>query len=120
MVVRNRVGEYRERRGWTQIELANYMEMSQGSLSRIENSKQSPSIEVCYKLEEFFAVDIHDLFISKRGKIMSIDDYIIDYIVLDSQIPDKRSIYHLHSFLRYLALHQDQPPEPQEENCEIR
>jgi len=60
--MRNRVEEYRERLGWTQIQLAERMKVAQGTISRIENGVQCPSVELAFKLEKLFRVDIHELF----------------------------------------------------------
>jgi len=60
--MRNRVEEFRDRRKWKQIELAEKVGVSQGTISKIENSKHIPNLDLAYKLEQILDLEIHKLF----------------------------------------------------------
>ena len=58
----NRLKEHRKLRNITMSELASNIQVGQSTLSEIENSKHAPSIQVAFKLANFFGISIEDLF----------------------------------------------------------
>lgn len=55
---------YRKRANHKQATLANYLNLTQGHYSAIENGKYSISLEQAKKLADFFELKVDDLFYS--------------------------------------------------------
>lgn len=60
--IRNRVKELRERRGWTQQDLADATGVSRQSINSIERNRYVPSLELALKFGRAFAVSTDDIF----------------------------------------------------------
>lgn len=61
--MKNRVRELRERKGLTQKELGERVNVSRQAINAIETGKFDPSIWLAFDLARLFGVTIEDLFI---------------------------------------------------------
>jgi len=61
--MKNRLEEERTRRGWTQQELADRVEVSRQSVISLERGRYNPSITLAFRLARQFGMAIEDLFI---------------------------------------------------------
>jgi putative transcriptional regulator len=61
--VKNRLEEERLRRGWTQQELADRVEVSRQTVISLERGRYNPSIILAFKLARLLDIRIEDLFI---------------------------------------------------------
>jgi putative transcriptional regulator len=59
----NRLEEYRNRKGLTQQELADRVEVSRQTIISLERGRYNPSILLAYRLAREFDVNIEELFI---------------------------------------------------------
>jgi transcriptional regulator with XRE-family HTH domain len=62
-----RLKKEREKKGWSQAELAEKIHVSRQSVSKWETGKNYPSIEVIIDLSDLFGVTIDDLLRSDEG-----------------------------------------------------
>ena len=62
MVYQNRVRLYRNRLGFTQQCLADYVGISRNALVNIENSKSLPRVNIAIRLAFFLDCKVEDLF----------------------------------------------------------
>jgi putative transcriptional regulator len=60
--VNNRVQEWRNRRGWTQQELAETVGVSRQSINSIERNRYVPSLALALTFARVFRCSVHDLF----------------------------------------------------------
>lgn len=60
--MRNRVRELRARRGWSQAELAEKLEVSRQSVNAIETGKYDPSLPLAFKISRLFGLEIEVIF----------------------------------------------------------
>ncbi len=60
--MRNRLEEERLRRGWTQQELADRVEVSRQTVISLERGRYNPSIILAFKLARLLDIRIEDLF----------------------------------------------------------
>ena len=58
----SRVRELRERRGWSQGELAEQLEVSRQTINAIETGKYDPSLPLALKIARLFALPIEGIF----------------------------------------------------------
>lgn len=58
----NGIREQRRKLGLTQVELANALNISQGSLSGYETGRYDPDVETMHRLADFFHVSLDELF----------------------------------------------------------
>ena len=58
----NRLRELRKRRGLSQADLAEAIEVSRQTIIGIEADKYDPSLPMAYKLAAYFEVPVEDLF----------------------------------------------------------
>lgn len=61
MIFSERLKEEREKKGWSQAELAEKIYVSRQSVSKWETSKNYPSIEIIIKLSDLFGITIDEL-----------------------------------------------------------
>ncbi len=61
--MKNRLEEERLRRGWTQQELADQVEVSRQTVISLERGRYNPSIILAFKLARLLDLRIEDLFI---------------------------------------------------------
>lgn len=62
MLAKNKLKEYREKKGITQEELALKASVSRQTIISIEGGKYVPSLELALKLARIFSCKIEDLF----------------------------------------------------------
>lgn len=62
MKIRNRLKEWRAKKGITQDDLARAIDMSRQSINAIENGKFIPSVLNALKIADFFQTSVEDLF----------------------------------------------------------
>jgi putative transcriptional regulator len=59
----SRVRELRERRGWSQGELAEKLEVSRQTVNAIETGKYDPSLPLAFRIARWFAQRIETIFL---------------------------------------------------------
>jgi putative transcriptional regulator len=60
--VSNRVEEYRKKKGLTQEELADSLDVSRQTIISIEKGKCNPSLTLVLKISKYFNVSVEDIF----------------------------------------------------------
>jgi putative transcriptional regulator len=61
--VENRVREHRERRGWSQGELAARLGVSRQTVNAVETGRYDPSLPLALRLAKLFGSAVPELFI---------------------------------------------------------
>ena len=61
--MKNHLREYRERRGWSQGELARRLGVSRQTINAVETDKYDPSLPLALRMAKLFGVSVPDLFI---------------------------------------------------------
>ena len=59
----NRVRENRERRGWSQGELARRLRVSRQTINAVETDKYDPSLPLALRMAGLFGLEVRELFI---------------------------------------------------------
>lgn len=59
----SRVRELRERRGWSQGELAEQLDVSRQTINAIETGKYDPSLPLAFRIARLFAQRIETIFL---------------------------------------------------------
>ena len=62
----NRVRELRERRGWSQGELAEQLEVSRQTINAIETGKYDPSLPLAFRIAKLFGQRIESIFLHEE------------------------------------------------------
>jgi putative transcriptional regulator len=62
--VKNRLKALRADRGWSQVDLADRLEVSRQSVIAIETGRYDPSLPLAFKIAELFGLTIEDVFTS--------------------------------------------------------
>ena len=65
--MKNRLEEERSRRGWTQQELADRVEVSRQTVISLERGRYNPSIVLAFRLARLLQTRIEDLFIYEEN-----------------------------------------------------
>ena len=60
--MQSRVRELRERRGWSQGELAEQLEVSRQTVNAIETGKYDPSLPLAFRIARLFGKRIETIF----------------------------------------------------------
>ncbi|MFO1473005.1 MAG: helix-turn-helix transcriptional regulator [Lysobacterales bacterium] len=60
--MQSRVRELRERRGWSQGELAEQLEVSRQTVNAIETGKYDPSLPLAFRIAKLFGQPIERIF----------------------------------------------------------
>lgn len=60
--MKNRVREQRERRGWSQGELGEQLDVSRQTVNAIETGKYDPSLPLAFRIARLFRTSIEALF----------------------------------------------------------
>ncbi len=60
--MKNRLVELRGAKGWSQVDLAERLEISRQSVIAIEKGKYDPSLPLAFKIASVFALTIEDVF----------------------------------------------------------
>lgn len=78
MDIGNKISKLRERRGLSQVQLAEKLHMSQGSLAMYETGKRKPSLDTLKLIADYFNVSTDYLLGRKEGdeKTYDIDKMI--------------------------------------------
>ncbi len=63
----NKVRLMRAEKNITQEELAAKLKVTRQTIIAIENGKYDPSLELAFKISDFFKTAIHEIFIYKGG-----------------------------------------------------
>ena len=63
--MKNKVREFRKKKGLTQNELSDLIGISRQEINAIEKEKFDPSLPTAFKLSELFKTSIEELFIFK-------------------------------------------------------
>jgi putative transcriptional regulator len=63
--MKNKVREFRKKKGLTQNELSELIGISRQAINAIEKEKFDPSLPTAFKLSELFKISIEELFIFK-------------------------------------------------------
>ena len=61
--MKNKLEEIRKKRGITQGELADALEVSRQTISSLENGRYNPSIILAFKIARYFKLSIEEIFI---------------------------------------------------------
>ena len=61
--MQSHVRELRERRGWSQGELAEQLDVSRQTVNAIETGKYDPSLPLAFKIAKLFGVQIDEVFL---------------------------------------------------------
>ncbi|QAA30514.1 helix-turn-helix transcriptional regulator [Clostridium manihotivorum] len=67
MKVINHIREIREKRGITQIKMAEDLRITRQTINAIEKNKYNPSLELALKLIDYFDVPIEQLFYLEKN-----------------------------------------------------
>ena len=59
----SRVRELRERRGWSQGELAEQLDVSRQTINAIETGKYDPSLPLAFRIAKLFGQPIERIFL---------------------------------------------------------
>ena len=62
-VVLSRVRELRERKGWSQGELAERLEVSRQTVNAIETGKYDPSLPLAFRIARLFGKPLESIFL---------------------------------------------------------
>lgn len=60
--MKNRLRELRKKREWTQLELAEQLEVSRQTINAIENDRYDPSLSLALKIAETFGTTVEKIF----------------------------------------------------------
>jgi putative transcriptional regulator len=67
--VKNRLKALRADRGWSQVDLADRLEVSRQSVIAIETGRYDPSLPLAFKIAELFGLAIEDVFTSPSKEL---------------------------------------------------
>jgi len=62
VAMKNRLRELRAKKGWSQAELADRLEVSRQSVNAIETGKYDPSLPLAFRLGRLFGMRIEEMF----------------------------------------------------------
>jgi putative transcriptional regulator len=62
--MKNRLKALRADRGWSQVDLADRLDVSRQSVIAIETGRYDPSLPLAFKIAELFGLAIEDVFTS--------------------------------------------------------
>ena len=60
--MKNRLRELRAKKGWSQAELADRLEVSRQSVNAIETGRYDPSLPLAFRLARLFGMGIEEIF----------------------------------------------------------
>ena len=61
--MKSRVRELREKKGWSQGEMADLLEVSRQTVNAIETEKYDPSLPLAFKIARLFNMRIETIFL---------------------------------------------------------
>lgn len=100
MSLPTKIRKLREQRGWSQLDIAHRLDVSQAAYNKWESGQSRPTIENLQKLSEVFEVDFFDLL---QEQIPNIDfsnskfdgsSYVVNPIVIS---PNESTVFNFHS-----------------------
>jgi putative transcriptional regulator len=62
VLVKNGLRKLREKRGWSQAELGERLDVSRQTVNSIETEKYDPSLPLAFKISRLFKLKIEDVF----------------------------------------------------------
>ena len=65
--MKNRLPELRERRDWSQGDLAQQLEVSRQTVNAIETGKYDPSLPLAFRIAKLFRLPIESIFEPGKG-----------------------------------------------------
>jgi len=68
MFLKNKLEEIRKQRGLRQEDLAEALEVSRQTIGSIENGRYNPSLNLAFKIANYFGMKIEDIFIYEEEK----------------------------------------------------
>jgi putative transcriptional regulator len=60
--MKNRLRELRAKKGWSQAELADRLDVSRQSVNAIETGRYAPSLPLAFRLARLFGMNIEEMF----------------------------------------------------------
>lgn len=66
-MVINHIKEIRQKRGITQVKMAEDLQITRQTINAIEKNKYNPSLELALKLIAYFDVQIEEIFYLEEG-----------------------------------------------------
>ncbi|HTY64341.1 MAG TPA: helix-turn-helix transcriptional regulator [Acidobacteriota bacterium] len=60
--MKNRVGELREERGWTKVDLGDRLGVSRQTIHAIETGRYDPSLPLALAIAKLFGESVEDIF----------------------------------------------------------
>lgn len=63
LLMRNRVRELREARGWSQAELGERLDVSRQTINAIETGKYDPSLPLAFNIARLFGRPLEEVFL---------------------------------------------------------
>lgn len=64
----NNIKSLRKAKGITQEDLANALDVTRQTIIAIENNKYDPSLELAFKLSDFFELTVNEIFTYENGR----------------------------------------------------
>jgi len=62
-VLKNHLKDLRAQRNWSQLELAQKLEVSRQSVNAIETGKYDPSLPLAFRIADLFGLTIEEIFV---------------------------------------------------------
>ena len=66
-MLKNRLKVLRAERNWSQLDLAQNLEVSRQSVNAIETGKYDPSLPLAFRIAELFGLPIEEIFLRDSG-----------------------------------------------------
>lgn len=67
LIIYNRIQELRREHDMTQQDLADALGITRATIIALEKGSYNPSLELAFRLSNFFKTDIHDIFFEKAN-----------------------------------------------------
>jgi len=71
--MKNRLSALRAERAWTQLDLAQRLEVSRQTVNALETGKFDPSLPLAFRLARLFDLPIEQIFTDKNGPDERVD-----------------------------------------------
>ena len=60
--MKNRIGELRKEKSWSQAQLASKLEVSRQTVNALERGRYDPSLPLAFRIAAIFGLTIEDIF----------------------------------------------------------